>query len=191
MFPDFQELLGLLNKNKVKYLVIGGYAVSRHAQPRVTKDLDILIQPAAKNAAAVFRALQEFGAPLRTRSSPDAGSLPPSRALTPKDFEDTGTWYTMGVPPVAIDILTEVPGVIFNSAWKNRITLVIDDRNGLRAHFISRDDLIAAKLASGRLRDLADVEELRKARAGDLAVAASNANAEHSVAQRGRTKPAR
>ena len=191
MFPDFQELLGLLNKNKVKYLVIGGYAVSRHAQPRVTKDLDILIQPAAKNAAAVFRALQEFGAPLRTRSSPDAGSLPPSRALTPKDFEDTGTWYTMGVPPVAIDILTEVPGVIFNSAWKNRITLVIDDRNGLRAHFISRDDLIAAKLASGRLRDLADVEELRKAQAGDLAVAASNANAEHSVAQRGRTKPAR
>lgn len=120
MFPDFQELLGLLNKNKVKYLVIGGYAVSRHAQPRVTKDLDILIQPAAKNAAAVFR-----------------------------------------------------------------------DRNGLRAHFISRDDLIAAKLASGRLRDLADVEELRKAQAGDLAVAASNANAEHSVAQRGRTKPAR
>ena len=86
------------------------------------------------------------------------------------DFKDliallNNTWYTMGVPPIAIDILPEIPGVAFSAAWKNRVTLVIDDASGLAAHFISRDDLIAAKLAAGRPRDLADVEEMRKATA--------------------------
>jgi hypothetical protein len=165
MFADFKDLIALLNKHKAKYLVIGGYAVSRHAQPRYTKDLDLLILPAPKNAAAVFRALQEFGAPLRTRATPDADPISPTRVLTAKDFEDKATWYTMGVPPVAIDILPEIPGVAFSAAWKNRVTLVIDDASGLAAHFISRDDLIAAKLAAGRPRDLADVEEMRKATA--------------------------
>ena len=165
MFPDFKDLFALLNKYKVKYLVVGGYAVSRHAQPRVTKDLDLLIQPAPKNAAALFRALQEFGAPLRIRTRPDADPQTPTRRLTAKDFEDRGAWYTMGVPPVAIDILPEIPGVTFNTAWKNRSTQVVDGETGLIAHFISRADLIAAKLAAGRQRDLADVDELRKAQA--------------------------
>jgi hypothetical protein len=165
MFADFKDLIALLNKHKAKYLVIGGYAVSRYAQPRYTKDLDILIMPAPKNAAAVFRALQEFGAPLRPRAKPNADPISPTRALTAKDFEHKGTWFTMGVPPIAIDILPEIPGVTFTAAWKNRVTLVIDDDSGLAAHFISRDDLIAAKLAAGRPRDLADVEEMRKAKA--------------------------
>ena len=165
MFPDFKDLIALLNKHKVKYLVVGGYAVSRHAQPRVTKDLDLLIQPAPRNAAALFRALHEFGAPLRTRATHDADPQSPTRKLTAKDFEDRDTWYTMGVPPVAIDILPEIPGVAFNAAWKNRSTQTIDEETGLSAHFISHADLIAAKLAAGRPRDLADVEELRKAAA--------------------------
>ena len=165
MFPDFKDLIALLNHHKVKYLVIGGYAVSRHAQPRVTKDLDILIQLAPKNAVALFRALQEFGAPLRTRATHDADPQSPTRALTAKDFQDRGTWYTMGVPPVAIDILPEIPGIAFNAAWKNRSTQTIDTETGLTAHFISHADLVSAKLAAGRARDLADVEELRKAEA--------------------------
>jgi hypothetical protein len=66
MFPDFKELVALLNKHKVRYLVVGGYAVARHAQPRATKDLDILVQTTPKNAAAVYAALVEFGAPRRT-----------------------------------------------------------------------------------------------------------------------------
>ena len=168
MFPDFKDLLELLNKNKVKYLVVGGYAVSLHAQPRVTKDLDILILPSAKNADAVFRALREFGAPLKTRALEDTSPKIPERTLTANDFKDRGTWYTMGVPPVAIDILTEIPGVSFGAAWKNRVTSVIDVSVGLTANFIARDDLIAAKLASGRLRDLADVEELRAAQASQI-----------------------
>jgi hypothetical protein len=162
MFPDFKELLALLNKHEVRYLVVGGYAVARHAQPRATKDLEILVQTTPKNAAAVYAALVEFGAPLRTRAGPDAEQHALTRKLTARDFEDKGTWYTMGVPPVAIDILSEIQGITFSAAWKNRATLVIDDTTGLTAHFISRDDLIVAKLAAGRTRDLADVDELRK-----------------------------
>lgn len=163
MFADFIDLIELLNKHKAKYLVIGGYAVSRHAQPRYTKDLDILIVPTPKNAEAVFRALQEFGAPLRTRTGPGTDALAPTRKLTPKDFTNRGTWYTMGVPPVAIDIMSEIPGVMSHSAWKNRVTHVIDEPSGLTAHFISRPDLIAAKLAAGRPQDLADVDAVRRA----------------------------
>ena len=91
----------------------------------------------------------------------------PRRVLTAKDFEDKSTWYTMGVPPYAIDILPAIPGVSFDAAWKNRSTQVIDDATGLTAHFISRDDLIAAKLAAGRDQDLADVTALRKAAANE------------------------
>mgnify|MGYP001225713690 CR=1 FL=1 len=66
MFQDFKDLLSALNAHKVKYLIVGGQAVIRYSQPRATKDLDVLIQPAAKNGAALFRALKDFGAPLET-----------------------------------------------------------------------------------------------------------------------------
>jgi hypothetical protein len=136
MFADFLDLIALLNKYSVKYLVIGGYAVSRHAQPRYTKDLDLFILPAPNNARAIFRALEEFGAPLSTRTSKDGDPTAPRRALTSKDFEDRGKWFTMGVPPMAVDILPEIPGVTFDAAWGNRSTLVIDAGTGLTAHFI-------------------------------------------------------
>ena len=154
MFPDFKDLLSVLNAHKVKYPVVGGQAVIVHAQPRTTKDLDILIQPAPKNGAALFRALQEFGAPLRN--------------LTAADFIEKGTFFTMGVPPVAIDILAEIKGVSFAAAWKNRSTEIVDTETGLAAHFISREDLIKAKLAAGRPQDIADVEALRIAAASKV-----------------------
>jgi hypothetical protein len=124
MFADFTDLIALFNKHNAKYLVIGGYAVSRHAQPRYTKD-----------------------------------------------FEDKGTWYTMGVPPYAIDILPEIPGVTFDAAWNNRSTQIVDAATGLTAHFISRDDLISAKLAAGRDQDLIDVKALRHAAAAEVTAA--------------------
>ena len=155
MFDDFKELLSALNKHKVKYLVVGAYAVGYHAQPRATKDLDVLVQPAPKNAEAVYRALVEFGAPnIKKR--------------TPADFAEKGTFFRMGVPPVAIDILPEIKGVVFNAAWKNRVAVTVDPEAGLVANFISRDDLIAAKLAAGRGQDLADVEAIRKAVAANV-----------------------
>ena len=118
MFGDFKDLIDFLNRRKAKYLVVGAYAVSRHAQPRYTKDLDILFLPTPKNAEAVFAALKDFGAPLRTRTDPDAEAVSPTRAMTAADFEDKGTWYTMGVPPVAIDVIPEIPGISFKPAWQ-------------------------------------------------------------------------
>jgi hypothetical protein len=103
---DFKDLLKLFNDFRVKYLIIGGYAVIKYAEPRYTKDLDLWIRADQKNAVAVFEALREFGAPL-------AG-------MTPDDFAHEGYFYQMGVPPVRVDILMSIPGVTFDKAWKHR-----------------------------------------------------------------------
>jgi hypothetical protein len=150
MYQDFKELLSLFNENKVKYLVVGGYAVSFHTQPRATKDLDILIKPAADNAKAVFVALAKFGAPLE--------------GLTPDDFIERGKFYRMGHPPLMVDILPEISGVDFDTAWEKRVEAEID--KGLHVPFIDTDNLLAAKIASGRPEDLADVAALRSAARG-------------------------
>lgn len=147
MYPDFKELLSLFNGHKVKYLVVGGYAVSFHAQPRATKDLDIFIKADAANAAAVYAALAKFGAPLDE--------------LTPEDFIEPGKFYRIGRPPIMVDILPEISGVDFDTAWGTRVEAEIDA--GLQVPFIDRDSLIQAKLASGRPEDLADVAVLRRA----------------------------
>jgi hypothetical protein len=149
MHRDFKELLNALNVEQVRYLIVGGYAVSLHAQPRATKDIDILIQPDLENAAALFRALADFGAPIE--------------GLTPRDFVEPGSFFRMGIPPVMVDILPEISGVDFAAAWPRRAIEVIDAETGLQAAFISADDLIVAKIASGRAQDIADVEALRKA----------------------------
>jgi hypothetical protein len=149
MYPDFKELLSVFNAHNVKYLIVGGYAVSVHAQPRATKDIDILISPDAENAKAVYAALAKFGAPIE--------------GLTPADFAERGAFFRMGREPVAVDILSEIPGVEFESAWERRVEDVIDTSTGLKANFISRDDLISAKLAAGRPQDIADVAAIRKA----------------------------
>jgi hypothetical protein len=148
MNRDFKELLAILNAEQVKYLVVGGYAVSLHAQPRATKDLDILIKPDQDNAEALFRALTEFGAPLE--------------GLQPRDFAEPGSFFRMGTPPVMVDILPEISGVEFDDAWSRRVVETIDAKTGLQAIFISAADLIAAKQAAGRPQDLADVAALRK-----------------------------
>jgi hypothetical protein len=144
MFQDFKELLSVLNAHHVKYLIVGGYAVSLHAEPRATKDLDVLIGRSAENSRAVFAALAEFGAPLE--------------GLTPKDFMEPGTFFRMGTPPVMVDILPSISGVDFDQAWQRRVEFPVD--SGLNAAFISRDDLLAAKLAAGRPQDLADAAAL-------------------------------
>jgi hypothetical protein len=149
MYPDFKELLSVFNTRNVKYLVVGAYAVSLHAQPRATKDLDILVKPAVGNAKAVYAALTEFGAPLE--------------GLSAGDFAERGPFFRMGHDPVAVDILTDIPGVDFDAAWERRVEQVIDAASGLKANFISAGDLIAAKLATARPQDIADVAAIRKA----------------------------
>jgi hypothetical protein len=160
MYPDFKELLSIFNAHSVKYLIVGGYAVSFHAQPRVTKDIDLLIKPDAENATAVYAALARFGAPME--------------GLTPEDFSERGKFFRMGREPVAVDILPEIDGVDFDRAWEKRVEGVIDPATGLTAYFISGSDLIAAKIASGRPQDIADVAALRKAAESQTEVVTRN-----------------
>jgi hypothetical protein len=140
---DFTDLLKLFNDNNVRYLVIGGYAFIQYAEPRFTKDLDLWISTETNNAAAVYKALKLFGAPL-------AG-------LTEADFSEEGYFYQMGVPPIRVDILMGIPGGDFEGAWGNRNEV---DFDGLMVPFISRKDLINIKKASGRPQDLVDADLL-------------------------------
>jgi hypothetical protein len=146
MFDDFKDLLSAFNAANVRYLIVGGYAVSLHAQPRATKDLDILISTDAENSKAVYIALTKFGAPVD--------------GLSAKDFAEPDNFFRMGTPPVMVDILPKISGVEFENAWPRRVTVAIDD--ALMVSFISRDDLLAAKIAAGRAQDLADVVALRE-----------------------------
>lgn len=146
MSQAFRDILRALNTHKVKYLVIGGYAFGVHLEPRTTKDIDLWIRTDQENAKAVFQALAEFGAPI-------AG-------MTPDDFMD-GTVFQMGQPPERIDILQQVSGLDFDSAWEHRIEGFIDGETP--AQVISKEDLISNKLACGRDQDLLDVKRLRAA----------------------------
>ena len=140
---DFSDLLKLFNDNNVRYLIIGGYAVIQYAEPRYTKDLDLWISTDTTNAVSVYIALKVFGAPL-------AG-------LTEKDFAEEGYFYQMGVSPMRVDILMGIPGIEFEPAWEKRVEI---DFDGLLVPFISKEDLITAKRASGRPQDLMDAETL-------------------------------
>ena len=149
MLPVFKELLSIFNAKSVRYLVVGGYAVSLHAQPRTTQDIDVLVAVDPENAERVYAALQEFGAPLE--------------GLAAADFAEHGKFFRMGRAPLAVDILPEIDGLSFEQAWPNRKETVIDEPSGLKAFFISSEDLITNKLASGRPQDIADVAALRDA----------------------------
>jgi hypothetical protein len=146
MEKDQRDLLRVFNEKKVRYLVVGGYAVSYFTEPRVTKDLDIFIDTSDDNVAILFAALAAFGAPL-------AG-------MTPKDFQDPAYSYQIGQPPSRIDILQKLDAVDFNSAWNASEDGFID--NDIPVRYISPADLIKNKLAIGRHRDLADVEAIRE-----------------------------
>jgi hypothetical protein len=149
MFDEFKELLSIFNAQRVRYLIVGGYAVSLHAQPRATNDIDLLIRPAADNAKAVYAALAQFGVHLQD--------------LTPEDLIEPDKFFRMGAPPVMVDILPEISGVDFDRAWQRRLEVTIDDQSGLTASFISREDLMTAKVAAGKPQDIADVAAVRKA----------------------------
>lgn len=145
MYQDFKELLSALNAGRVKYLIVGGYAVSFHAQPRATKDLDILIGTDAANGKAIYAALAKFGGPIE--------------GLSAKDFTEPDNFFRMGTPPVMVDIMPKISGVEFEEAWKRRVDVRIDD--DLFVPVISREDLLIAKLSAGRAQDLIDVDALR------------------------------
>jgi hypothetical protein len=149
MFQDYKDLLSAFHAHGVKYLIVGGYAVILHAQPRFTKDLDLFIKADPANASATYAALAEFGAALE--------------GFRPEDFADRSSLFRFGREPRGFDVLPDIPGVDFDAAWERRVETVIDPTSGLKANFISADDLIAAKMAAGRPQDIADADAIRKA----------------------------
>ena len=113
MNPDFRDLLRAVCDAEARFLVIGAYAVSIHAEPRATADLDIWVEPTAQNARRVCAALQRFGAPLHD--------------LTVGDLAVPDVVFQIGLPPRRIDILTSVTGVTFAEAWPARVEATYDD----------------------------------------------------------------
>ena len=140
---DFRDLLKLLNSKNVKYLLIGGYAVGYHGYSRATADMDLWIAINPENADRVTAALLEFGF-----SSSD---------LKPSLFLEAGKIVRMGNPPLRIEILTTISGVVFEDCYPQRIVAQID---GVEVPVISLEHLKINKKASGRFKDLADLEQL-------------------------------
>ncbi len=143
MNSDFKELLEIFNVNKVRYLIIGGYAVMEYAEPRYTKDLDLWIDRDLANAKRLYRSLVEFGAPLAN--------------LTYEDFIQEGHFYRIGVPPVMVDILFSINEISFEEAWTRRHTV---EYQGVTLLFVAKSDLIHIKTLSNRLQDKLDVQML-------------------------------
>jgi hypothetical protein len=141
--PDYKEFIESLNANQVHYLIVGGYALAVHGHPRYTKDLDVWVECSRENARALLRALAQFG----------MGSL----GLAEGDFLVPDQVVQLGYPPVRIDILLSASGVEFEDCFTRRMIVPLD---GVDVNFIDLEGFKKNKRASGRLQDLADLENL-------------------------------
>lgn len=149
MNHDLTELLATFAARDVRYLVVGGYAVTFHSKPRFTKDLDVWVDPTPANAVKVEQALAEFGAPLT------------AHGVTAKDFERPGVVYQMGLPPNRVDVLTAVDGLSFGPCWDRR---VVSSLGNTPVAYLSKADLIVNKRTVGRPQDLEDARALERKR---------------------------
>ena len=141
MNPDFVDLLRAFAAADVRFLVVGAYALAYHGRPRATGDLDVWVDPTPVNATRVMQALAAFGAPVTDVSE--------------TDFAEPGVVFQIGVPPGRIDVLTDLTGLRFADAWAGR------DRGRfgeLQVDYIGRDAFIRNKRATGRAKDLGDIE---------------------------------
>jgi predicted nucleotidyltransferase len=150
MEQNLRALLHAFNRHRVKYVIIGGYAVFVHAQPRMTKEMDVFIESSPANAAAIYEALTEFGAPLGD--------------FTVEDFHTPTVCARFGRPPCCFDIVQEIAGIDFATVYKNSEELIVN--GDLPVRYISAEDLITNKLASGRPQDLADAAAVQQAQSG-------------------------
>ena len=139
------EFLKLLNEFRIEYLLIGGYAVGYHGYPRTTADMDIWVAISPVNAAKLVEVFFRFG----MRDS----------TITDELFQEQGKIIRMGVPPMRIEDMTEIDGVNFEECYAARITAQIDDQP---VNLISVEHLRINKKASGRHKDLDDIENLPK-----------------------------
>ena len=144
---DFRDLFAVFDAHEVRFLVVGGYAVTFHTRPRFTKDIDIWVAPTVENATRVARALLAFGAPLA------------EHGVEARDFARIGVVYQMGLPPNRIDVLTAVDGLEFESCWSRRVVAKYGDAP---VAYLGRHDLIVNKRRVGRPQDLEDVRALER-----------------------------
>jgi hypothetical protein len=140
---DWRQFIELLNFQGVEYLIVGGLAISFHAEPRFTGDLDVLVRPSPDNAAKVLEAICAFG----------LGTL----GVTAEDLQQEDQIIQFGYRPRRIDIVTSITAVPFDEAWASRVPANLD---GIPVYFIGREALIRNKRAVGRERDLADLKML-------------------------------
>lgn len=138
---DLREFVALLNSRKIKYLLVGGYAVAYHGLPRFTEDIDFLIETSPENAALLAAAVKDFG----------------FTDFKPEDFHKPEMVIQLGRAPNRIDLLTSVTAVSFEEAWRTKLATHLD---GLPVWVISKELLVRNKLATGRPQDLADVERI-------------------------------
>ncbi len=141
MNRDFVDLLRAFIDADVRFLIVGAYALALHGRPRATGDLDVWVDATPDNAARVMRALREFGAP--------------TDQVSESDFAAPGVVYQIGVPPGRIDILTQLTGIAFCEAWPERMNRPFGD---VEAPFIGRAAFLKNKRATGRPKDLGDIE---------------------------------
>jgi len=140
---DFVDLLRAFIDHNVRFLVVGAYALGVHGRPRATGDLDVWVEPTQDNAARIMAALRTFGAPLT--------------GVTSDDFSRPGIVFQMGLPPYRIDVLTALSGLTFGQAWPGRTQTTFGP---LTVDVIGRDAFIINKRATGRAKDLGDIEGL-------------------------------
>ena len=139
----YKDILSILSEKKVKFIMVGAYAMAVHGYPRSTMDIDLLVMPDPENASLVMEALDDFGAAI--------GSL------SVEDLQKEDLIFQIGVAPCRIDIITSIDGLKFEDAFTRSEIINIE---GIPVHVLSVPDLIINKRASGRLKDLADVEML-------------------------------
>lgn len=144
---DFRDLLAAFSAHDVRFLIVGGYAVTFHSRPRFTKDLDLWVDPTPENSQRVAAALSAFGAPLQ------------AHGVVAQDFTVRGTVYQLGMQPNRVDVLTAIEGLEFGPCHARRVDARFGD---VPVAYLSRDDLITNKRAVGRPQDLLDADELER-----------------------------
>jgi hypothetical protein len=142
---DYKEMLQILLDNKIKFLVVGAYAMGVYGYPRATGDIDIWVLASVENSEKIFKSLKQFGAPLQQ--------------INDKTFTEQGVIFQIGVAPRRIDIITRIDGVDFDKAYENRQEIAIENMN---IPVISIKDLIRNKESTGREKDALDSKELRE-----------------------------
>lgn len=144
---DFIDVLEALDGAGAEYVVVGAHALAALGIVRATGDIDIFVRPTSENAARVFAALVDFGAPVA------------AHGISASDFERPDSVYQIGLPPRRIDILTSIDGVTFEEAWSSRIPISI---GGLRTCVLGREAMIRNKRSAGRPKDLLDADALER-----------------------------